>query len=566
MTVLPDSPIDPSTSIQIPTIAVVTLNGISVIKDDGTVVDNSNTFSRYGVAFGEDLTLLVVENQSTDSLEIYDYPDYLSAGFSVTRTISNSPALYPSLNDVGLFPASIVKSGKNESWAVGTSGGGINLFQGYTQSGMVAYTASDYTSGWLNGDIKGAFLASTDNTSLVGGELVTDGSFSNGLTYWTNTSIGSGSATVSSGAISLVGTNGSNRGRIEQAVSLLGGSTYLVEYEVTMVSGALAFGFSTTSGFSPIATYETTSGVKTYYLTAPSGGAYIGFTTHIGGGNGTVDNVSVKLVDEDRSVNGKGLTPVGTITRSAVETGAELMAYSGFASASTWLEQSYNTDLNFGTGDFCVMGWVQEAAASDWIVDRMEGRIGSTAFYGFDVWQNSQNIRFSTYENNASTVVISNTDMAENTWYFFTAVRRSGLLEIYMQGELDNTASGTTRNISYSSGGTAPPLTIGAKNDGGNGFTGGKLALIRISSTAPTAEQIRRIYEDERYLFQENADCTLYGTSDAVTALAYDDSTNLLHAGTSAGRSMFQGLRRVDNTTTAVGTAISAQNNLVADE
>ena len=74
------------------------------------------------------------------------------------------------------------------------------------------------------------------------------------------------------------------------------------------------------------------------------------------------------------------------------------------------------------------------------------------------------------------------------------------------------------------------------------------------------------MYEDEKVLFQENAKATLYGSSDAVTALAYDDDTDLLHAGTSAGRSVFQGLRRVDNTTDAVGAAISASNGLVAED
>jgi len=95
---------------------------------------------------------------------------------------------------------------------------------------------------------------------------------------------------------------------------------------------------------------------------------------------------------------------------------------------------------------------------------------------------------------------------------------------------------------------------------------GGSLALLRISATAPTAEQIAKIYEDEKPLFQENAKATLYGTSDAVTALAHDSDTNLLHVGTSSGRSVFQGLRRVDNTTDAVGTAISASNNLVVED
>lgn len=74
------------------------------------------------------------------------------------------------------------------------------------------------------------------------------------------------------------------------------------------------------------------------------------------------------------------------------------------------------------------------------------------------------------------------------------------------------------------------------------------------------------MYEDEKYLFQENSQATLYGSSDAVTALAYDDTTDLLHVGTSAGRSEFQGLRRINNTTTAVTTALSASNELVAEQ
>jgi len=90
--------------------------------------------------------------------------------------------------------------------------------------------------------------------------------------------------------------------------------------------------------------------------------------------------------------------------------------------------------------------------------------------------------------------------------------------------------------------------------------------LIRISATVPSEEQIRKIYEDEKVLFQENAKATLYGTSDAVTALAYDDDTNLLHVGTSAGRSDFQGLRRINNTTRAIGTAISAVDGFIVEE
>jgi len=94
----------------------------------------------------------------------------------------------------------------------------------------------------------------------------------------------------------------------------------------------------------------------------------------------------------------------------------------------------------------------------------------------------------------------------------------------------------------------------------------GEIANVRISASAPSAEQFEKMYQDEKFIYQENAKATLYGSSDTVTSLAYDDTTNLLHVGTSAGRSEFQGLRRINNTTTAVTTAISASNGLVTEQ
>jgi hypothetical protein len=43
MTVLPDAPIDPATGLPVPTIAVATAGGVSVIRQDGAVVDSAKT-------------------------------------------------------------------------------------------------------------------------------------------------------------------------------------------------------------------------------------------------------------------------------------------------------------------------------------------------------------------------------------------------------------------------------------------------------------------------------------------------------------------------------------------
>ena len=106
-------------------------------------------------------------------------------------------------------------------------------------------------------------------------------------------------------------------------------------------------------------------------------------------------------------------------------------------------------------------------------------------------------------------------------------------------------------------------------NNGSSPITGAtttKMALLRIGKGSPTADAVRKIYDDEKKLFVPNAKCTLYGSSDAVTAIAYDNATDSVYAGTTSGRSEFSGLNRISNTTTVVDTAISASNGLVAEQ
>ena len=83
------------------------------------------------------------------------------------------------------------------------------------------------------------------------------------------------------------------------------------------------------------------------------------------------DDVVVTEVDEDRSANANGLHSYGTITKSAVATGADLVAYSGF-SASNYLKQLYNSDLAPGTGEYSVICWVKTGTSTSdqYIFDR----------------------------------------------------------------------------------------------------------------------------------------------------------------------------------------------------
>jgi hypothetical protein len=255
-------------------------------------------------------------------------------------------------------------------------------------------------------------------------------------------------------------------------------------------------------------------------------------------------------------VNGNGLQVFGTVTKSAVATGADLMAYSGL-SESNYLKQPYNSDLDFGTGDFSIMCWVKYAHSSGFKNMFLKGAVGHLV-----VLVKDNNNLFSPYTNNGSGITLTGTNtLPNNVWTHVVYTRSSsGLNQSFINGVLDSSAVLTLVNVND----TSNTGTFIGKD--GDLASGDSLALTRVSSTIPSDEQIKKIYEDEKHLFQENAKATLYGSSDAVTALAYDDDTELLHVGTSAGRSVFQGLRRIDNTTDAVGAAISASNGMVAED
>jgi len=548
MTVLPDAPIDPATGLQVPTIAVATDGGVSVIKDDGTVVDSAAA-TVSAVAINEDLLSYV----RVDECRVIALSNVISDGFTYDRRYNNGPTYSASF-----LPQPLNGSNKptffGEKINFAASNGISSLFEDSTSQtkGMVNYTTSTYNTGWMNGDIKGAFLSDTDDTDLVGsGELVTNGTFDTD-TDWTK----GGSWEISGGSANKPSTG---TAFIYQENALTAGQTYVLTFDLTITSGiGVDVRPSYNSGTGAIRV--TTAGTNT--ITFVSGDGSVALAS-VGDFTGSIDNVSVKLADEDRSVNANGLIVNGTITRTPVATGADLVAYSGF-SASNYLSQPYNADLDFGTGDFSIMGWVNTPDTGGTNTSIFM-RSGATGLGAFRVRSRQGKFSFWVSDDGVSTIdeVIGTTDIDNSTWQFVCAVRSGSNILAYVNGSLEATTALSNATGSLSS---ADAVSRVGLSTGGTEAWDGSLALLRISATAPTAEQIKKIYNDEKVLFQENAQATLYGSSDAVTALAHDPVTDLLHVGTSAGRSVFQGLRRVSNTTTAVGTTISASNGLVVEE
>jgi len=414
----------------------------------------------------------------------------------------------------------------------------------------------------MTGDIKGAWLSDTDTTNVVGTELVTNGTFDTDVSGWSSTST-STLAWLAAGQIEVTGTatTASNQVVTSAAMTTVVGERYVLEFEVVSSNGG------NNGIFAPNIAKNNNNGY--WYpgvgkhvtdITASSTSTLIHLHAGINVGIVTVfDNVSLRRADSDRSVNNKGLQVNGTITKTAVATGADLVAYSGFSS-SNYLEQPYGSHLDFGTGDFSFMCWVKgDGGTSGYthLINMAENSQGSPGNVQLKLTK-SDWLPYLYGQGNQ--LVASSSAAPSSTWFHLVAGRKGGVFFMYRDGK-DVSSSALTSAFDIGN----YPVRIGEASTSNEPATGMSMALVRVSATAPTAAQIKEIYEAEKPLFQENAKCTLNGTSDAVQCLAYDDSTELLHVGTSGGRSTFQGLRRVDETATNT-TEISAQGGMIIEE
>ena len=556
MTVLPNAPIDDTTGLPVPTIAVATDGGTSIIKGDGTVIDITPYSDDY-VAFDNNNLII---GRGDGSAIVYAGPMPNADISEVTWRGQSDVTYFGSSANIELYssdydPGNLTGVTKN-AFSFDSSIGKVVKFDLNTtdaNSTMVAYAATSYNTGWMHGDCKGAFLSDTDTTNLVEGDILGGKGTFDDASYWTAGSswtVSGGVATSDSSGISYLTKNG----------ILTTGARYVIRITVSSYSAGTLYVYCGTGA----------PGTANHYLDFSANGTYTmildAFNTNFGlyGANfgGVVDNVTISsVVDQDRSVNAKDLGVFGTIDRDPVATGAELVAYGGF-NGSNYLRQPHNADLNVGTGDFYIMCWVKGNQLMLWHRND-SGTLDMRC--EFPTSGGSANKpRFLMSNGGVSLDFYATTAFDTTTWHHCVWVKRGARAgELYIDGVLNNSG---TAGSDLSLDGTNSTFSIGNRADNPTEDFNGHISLFKFGASAPSAAQVKKIYEDEKMLFQENAKCTLYGSSDAVTALGYDEVTEQLHVGTSSGRSDFQGLRRINNTTTAVTTAISAHDEFIAEQ
>jgi len=585
ITVLPNSMIDVSTGLPNPTFAVATDAGVTVRKSDFSFVDiyRTNDDDVHFVEFDGDRVIMAME---LGAVYVATIPDADQSGnpnsawtvygtYSANTSGTNWPYVlgYGSPDGLAFMKdhTFAVSGHVNQERFKGLSITSENLNS--PSNGMSAWIKKDSNTGWMHGNVKRALLSSTDSTdldrtNLMIGEHGNYGTFDispNPAVGWSLQ--GAGSFSISGGKLNSDGTSGDSFAqRAETPAIITTGDTYTVKFTVSDYASGSIRARVGNSSYGPAVTAN-----GTYYHEFRAGSTPTETLLLYGNAfNGKVDDVELYIQDQDRSRFSTGMTVVGTVPRSPVADGAELMAYGPFNSTS-YLIQEYRSDLDYGTGDFYYMIWINLSGHSplQGIWSRQDQGQGSGNRIQFQTVGNGAG-KFAIYSGVNYTSFNSESELGIGVWHHVAMVRRSGTMYWYKDGVELVSYSDTTN---YTNSGAL--LRLGGLNLGSSGqeyttnhyqMSAGKIALFRTGSTAPSPEQLKKMYYDERQLFQENAKCSLYGTSNQVTAVAYDDTNDILHAGTSSGRSEFRGLNRINNTTTAVTTAISASDGLVAEQ
>ena len=550
ITVLDTAPIDPATGLPVPTIAVATAGGVSVIKDDGTVVTWSGALTDMsGCTFTDTGLFLTRKTAAT------------SQAWSLDKTYNALVKQYDSTT-VPAMPIAV--SGQNQTNPRKLSGSslasaystGLTLLRenpATPTKGMVSYITSAYNTGWLPGDIRGAYLADTTaETVTASGELVTNGTFTTDTSGWAD--VGTGSSTVVSNEAQVTHVSGTEQ-RLQQTIATVVGKTYQITSSLRKgtSSGVQLF---VNSGTDLLANVDVSGSTTVGTITFVAGLAATTVWVRVySAGTGFADNISVKLAEPDRCIKNKGLVINGSLTKTAVASGAGLVAWSGF-SAANYCEQPYNSDLDFGTGDFCVMGWVNATVTARLYA---RGIVAGALAMAIDVVPSTGTVNI--YKSSGFWLASSASAFTSGQTFLLCVSRTSGTVTISVNGVVVATATSDTTNLTL----TNAVTRFGVALDGTTPLTSGRMALWRISATAPSADQIAHIYRTELPLFQASAQCTIAGSSTAVTALAYDDTTELLHVGTSWGRTGFKDLLRVDSeaTTTGALTSLSASQGVI---
>jgi hypothetical protein len=367
----------------VPTIAVATQSGISIIKDNGTVVDITTGSGGYTHITDVDLSSdgwVAWSHSDTRSAKAAPIPS-ADASYGFWTYASGAYNFYEShafASNLGNVPALVSSAGGITDHILGkvvVSTDGLTLLGlqknkdvgvfGDADMPLSAYITSDYNTGWMMSGIKLATLSDTeavDNTEYVGGYGdFTDASAWTAHTGWS----------LSGNVATKTASTGANYITRASSGTFVSGEWYQAEFDLLSGNGThVQLVNRHTNGV--VKPYTNATNVDVAFFAVGSK-CYAIWQQNTNNTNivslyasvaVSLDNFKIyKLSAHDRSYENNHLIMHGTITKTAVATGDELMAYSGF-SASNYLTRPHNSDFEFGTGNWSMTGWISQTGSA----------------------------------------------------------------------------------------------------------------------------------------------------------------------------------------------------------
>ncbi len=569
-----NAPINPETGLPMPTIVTASESGISIQYNNGSWIYKSGSSKRNTHFYGEDE---YISMGAGDALEIYGLYDndvgtsYLKG----VRAYNGNPAtsLYPFLPGNG---GEIVPTG-DASFAYAGDGVPLALYTeakeqtGSLASGhrsMQARITDTFNTGWMFGKGKLAFACSNQMHGILtenSTQLVDNSTMSNTTGYlgvygnaWYLDNF-----TISGGTLNATGASTSFAAEDASNGKTVIGKRYVVEFDVTAISGGnITISFSTggsqttpvtTTGFYRFSGYV--SGNTRIYIRGNS------FT-------GSIDNWKIYEALDGYSYGGKHPRVMGEVSHSAVNAGSELGAYGPFSTDSAVIFP-YDSELDFGGDAQTYTYWVNtENVPSYQTHFSREYHTGSAFSGGGQIEAYTETgggyLRLYFSDDNFSSYDVWNSTkpIFGKGWVHVAIVKtQDKSVYTYLDGELDNVHILTAALGSMSN--TSAELIIGNQhpNYGSkSGSTDTRICLFKCHNGNPDQHQIRKIYRDEKEMIAPGAKVTIAAGN--IAGLAFDMQHKKLYASGGGSTTVHNNLVRID-TLDVSADRMSAVNGLL---
>ena len=349
MDVFPNAPINLTTNLPIPTIAIA--NGqLSILKDNNTVITNYTNNIHWIISLIMNKNVLICVPQNNRTYYVTN-PNKLTNGFTLN-------AIYKEHNKnyiiSGNGKTSYISIPNYESPGEITH---VKFNKRNDNKSINAVVGNTFNTGYQMGDIRRAYLSSNIPETITTTELLVNGSFTDD-SGWTITP-GYG-VTIANGALNFDGISVHIHGGtiISQNINVISGKTYKIEINTSVVG---TFGV-TLSGITKRTDVEQYSYDKPWYITANITGSTLFYLYSLNSSIpliGSIFSISVEeQYIEDRSYLENRATIYGTLSKTAVNSGSDLVEYSGFSN-SNYIVDRYIQGLEFGSSEFNINSWIK---------------------------------------------------------------------------------------------------------------------------------------------------------------------------------------------------------------